>query len=205
MNFLIIGGFLGSGKTSLLLQLASYMREKLDIEKTVILENEIGEVGIDDRVLSGAGYNVRGIFAGCVCCTMSGELTLTVQAIARDIAPDWIIMEATGMAFPQNVKENLSDTLGIDARICCLVDAKRWPRLVKPMAHLLPLQLKEADVVLINKIDLVDEGVLDEVRASAAGFCEPAARIFPVSMHDGIDESILNSILGRERKSEKTD
>ncbi len=71
MNFLIIGGFLGSGKTSLLLQLASYMREKLGIEKTVILENEIGEVGIDDRVLSGAGCNVRSIFAGCVCCTIS--------------------------------------------------------------------------------------------------------------------------------------
>lgn len=201
MNFLIIGGFLGSGKTSLLLQLASYMREKLGIEKTVILENEIGEVGVDDRVLSGAGYDVRGIFAGCVCCTMSGELTLTVQAILRDIGPEWIIMEATGMAFPQNVKENLSDTLGIDARICCLVDAKRWPRLLKPMAHLLPLQLKEADVVLINKIDLVDESVLDGVRESAAGFCEPAARIFPVSLNDGIDESILGSILGRERQS----
>ena len=198
MNFLIIGGFLGSGKTSLLLQLISYMREQLGIEKTVILENEIGRAGIDDRVLSGAGYTVQGMFAGCVCCTMAGELSLTVQAIERDIAPEWIIMEATGMAFPQNVKENLREALGIDARICCLVDAKRWPRLLKPMEHLLPLQLQEADVVLINKIDLIDEDMLRSVRESVTGFCEPEAEIFPVSMNSGIDIQILDRILGRD-------
>ena len=196
MNFLIIGGFLGSGKTSLLLQLAAYMREKLGIEKTVILENEIGKVGIDDRVLSGAGYSVKGMFAGCVCCTMAGELSLTVKAVMEDIAPEWIIMEATGMAFPQNVKENLADALGIDARVCCLVDAKRWPRLLKPMEHLLPLQLKEADVVLINKIDLVDEEALCSVRESAAGFCGPQAEIFEVSLNSEISTEILDRILG---------
>lgn len=197
MNFLIIGGFLGAGKTSLLLQLTAYMQEKLGIEKTVILENEIGQVGIDDRVLAGAGYQVRGMFAGCVCCTMAGELPLTVKAIEQDMAPDWIIMETTGMAFPQNVKENLSDTLGIDARICCLTDAKRWPRLLKPMEHLLPLQLKEADVVLINKIDLVDEEAMDAVRESVTGFCAPETEIFPVSINSGIDIDILDRILGQ--------
>ena len=197
MNFLIIGGFLGSGKTSLLLQLTTYMREKLGIEKTVILENEIGRVGIDDRVLSGVGYNVHGMFAGCVCCTLTDELSLTVKAVERDIAPEWIIMEATGMAFPQNVKENLADSLGIGARICCLVDAKRWSRLLKPMEHLLPQQLKEADAVLINKIDLIGEDALESVRESVAGFCEPEAEIFPVSMNSEIGACILDRILGR--------
>ena len=205
MNFLIIGGFLGSGKTSLLLQLAAYMRDRLGIGKTVILENEIGKVGIDDLVLSGAGYSVRGMLAGCVCCTMAGELPLTVQAIERELAPEWIIMEATGMAFPQNVKENLAETLGIDARICCLVDAKRWPRLLKPLEHLLPLQLKEADAVLINKIDLIDESTLASVRESVAGFCSPDTRIFPVSINNGLGEGILDRILGRDdRNSEQT-
>ena len=198
MNFLIIGGFLGAGKTSLLLKLIPYMREKLGIEKTVILENEIGRVGIDDRVLSGAGYRVQGLFAGCVCCTMAGELSLTVQAIRRELDPEWIIMEATGMAFPQNVKENLADALGIDARVCCLADAKRWPRLLKPMEHLLPLQLQEADVVLINKIDTVDADALRSVRESVTGFCKPEAEICSVSMNAGIDEAILDKILGRD-------
>ena len=100
------------------------------------------------------------------------------------------------MAFPQNVKENLSDTLGIDARICCLADAKRWPRLLKPLEHLLPLQLKEADVVLLNKTDLIDESALASVRESVAGFCSPDTRIFPVSVNGGIAEAVLDSILG---------
>ncbi len=198
MNFLIIGGFLGSGKTSLLLQLTAYMRNKLGIEKTVILENEIGKVGIDDRVLSGTGYNVQGMFAGCVCCTMAGELSLTVKAIEREINPEWIIMEATGMAFPQNVKENLTDALGINARICCLVDGKRWQRLLKPMGHLLPLQLNDADTVLINKIDLIDSDTLDFVCASAAEFCKPSVKLFNVSMNSELDVGIFNSILGRK-------
>ena len=198
MNFLILGGFLGSGKTSLLLQLIPYMRDQLGIKKTVILENEIGRVGIDDRVLAGAGYSVQGMFAGCVCCTMAGELTLTVKAVEQDLTPEWIIMEATGMAFPQNVKENLADALGINARICCLVDAKRWQRLLKPMEHLLPLQLQEADVVLINKTDTVDSDALHSVRESVTGFCKPEAAIYPVSMNVGIDTGILDNILGRE-------
>ena len=198
MKFLIIGGFLGSGKTSLLLKLLPYMHDQLGIEHTVILENEIGRVGIDDRVLSGAGYSVRGMFAGCVCCTMAGELSLTVKAIAQDIAPEWIIMEATGMAFPQNVKENLADTLDIHARICCLVDAKRWPRLLKPMEHLLPLQLAEADTVLINKIDLIDDDALTAVRESVTGCCGPETEIIPVSMNNEIDTDIFERILRRD-------
>ena len=198
MNFLIIGGFLGAGKTSLLLQLITYLHDQLGIEKTVILENEIGKVGIDDRVLSGAGYSVKGLFAGCVCCTMAGELSLTVKEIQRDIDPDWIVMEATGMAFPQTVKENLADVLGIDARICCLVDAKRWPRLLKSLEYLLPLQLKEADVVLINKIDLIDGDALASVRESVQSFCGPETLICPVSMTSGIDARILDSMIGRD-------
>lgn len=196
MNFLIIGGFLGSGKTSLLLQLAKYMSDTLGIEKTVILENEIGKVAIDDRVLAGAGYNVRGIFAGCVCCTMAGELSLSVKEIQCDIAPEWIIMEATGMAFPQNVKENLRDSLAMDSRICTLVDAKRWSSLFKPMEHLLPYQLSEADIVLINKTDLVSEDELAVVRKSVAGFCNKA-QIYNVCLNGEIGTDILDSIIGR--------
>ncbi len=198
MKFLIIGGFLGSGKTSLLLRLAAYMREKRGIKKTVILENELGKVGIDDRVLSGAGYSVRGLFAGCVCCTMAGELSLTVREIERDLAPDWIVMEATGMAFPGTVRENLAEQLGIQARVVCLTDAKRWPRLLNAMGDLLPLQLQGADVVLINKTDLVDEEALQAVRESVAGFTGPDAAIFPVCLNEGVEPAILDRILGRE-------
>ena len=100
------------------------------------------------------------------------------------------------MAFPQNVKENLSDVLGIDPRICCLVDVKRWPRLLKPMEHLLPMQLTEANVVLMNKTDLVSGEELSSVRESVESFCGADTRIYEVSLVSGIDAGILGDILG---------
>ena len=197
MNFLIIGGFLGSGKTSLLLQLAAYMREKLGIEKTVILENEIGKVGIDDRVLSGAGYSVKGMFAGCVCCTMAGELSLTVKAVMEDIAPEWIIMEATGVAFPCNIKENLTNALGMDCHIVCLADAKRWKRLHNAMANLLEYQLKDADLILVNKADLVDETTLAEVMDMVRAF-NGTAKIAATCANEAIPLDLMDNIMGKE-------
>ena len=67
MNFLVVGGFLGSGKTSFILRLAHHMIDDLGIEKIVILENEIGEIGVDDQVLRGAGYEVKGMFSVLSC------------------------------------------------------------------------------------------------------------------------------------------
>ena len=63
MKFLIVGGFLGSGKTSFILNLAKYMVNVRGIQKVAILENEIGEVGVDDKVLRGSGYRVKGMFS----------------------------------------------------------------------------------------------------------------------------------------------
>ena len=87
MKFLIVGGFLGSGKTSFILNLAKYMVNVRGIQKVAILENEIGEVGVDDKVLRGSGYQVKGMFSGCVCCTMAGELPINVRMIQHDYDP----------------------------------------------------------------------------------------------------------------------
>ena len=131
MKILLVGGFLGSGKTSFILKLAHHMIEDLGIANIVILENEIGEISVDDKVLKGSGYQVKGLFAGCVCCTLAGELPSAVRQIEREINPDWIIMEATGVAFPYNIKENVENALGISCKIVCLTDAQRWKRLFR--------------------------------------------------------------------------
>ena len=76
MKMIIMGGFLGAGKTSLVLQMARYLagRNPDKQAKVVILENEIGEVSIDDKILKSGGFEVQTMFSGCVCCTMAGEL-----------------------------------------------------------------------------------------------------------------------------------
>ena len=194
MKFLIVGGFLGSGKTSFIIKLAEYMMEQEKIRKIVILENEIGEVGVDDKILRGSGYQVRGMFSGCVCCTMSGELPINVRMIQKDLDPEWIIMEATGVAFPDSIKQNLLKSLDIHAQVVCLADAQRWEKLVKPLGHLLPLQLKEADLVLLNKIDLVDEEELEAARESISNI-NHQAELVCISTASGIPDAIFRRIV----------
>ena len=197
MKFLIVGGFLGSGKTSFILELAKYMVNTRGIQKVAILENEIGEVGVDDKVLRGSGYQVQGMFSGCVCCTMAGELPINVRMIERDYDPDWIIMEATGVAFPDSIKENLSRTLNLHAQVVCIADAQRWQKLLKPLEHLLPLQLKDADLVLLNKADLVGQEELDEACRSIHAI-NSQARIERVSAKDGIGSAVFDQIVDWE-------
>ena len=81
MKFLILGGFLGSGKTTLLMQLARYLTRGSQEEgpsQVMILENEVGNSGVDDKFLKNSGYQVQNLFGGCTCCTLGSELISSV-------------------------------------------------------------------------------------------------------------------------------
>lgn len=194
MKFLIVGGFLGSGKTSFLIQFAKHLVQVRGVRNVAILENEIGQIGIDDKLLQGSGYEVKGLFAGCVCCTMAGELLVNVRMLQKDLDPEWIIMEATGVAMPGTIRDSLKDKLDIDAQIVCLADAKRWPKLIRAMAPVVAMQLQGADVVLINKVDLVDQESVDAVKGSIHALNE-AARIETCSALESIGAEILDRIV----------
>ena len=194
MKILLVSGFLGSGKTSFILKLAHHMIEDLGIANIVILENEIGEISVDDKVLKGSGYQVKGLFAGCVCCTLAGELPSAVRQIEREINPDWIIMEATGVAFPYNIKENVENALGINCKIVCLTDAQRWKRLFRAMDHLFRYQLMEADVVLVNKIDVADQESIDQCLSDVKEL-NPTAVVVPTCANESIPIELIDRIM----------
>ncbi|NLM45670.1 MAG: GTP-binding protein [Firmicutes bacterium] len=198
MKVLILGGFLGSGKTTALLQLAHYLVERSQSTqktKVVIVENEIGETGIDDKVLRGSGLQVEDLFSGCACCTVSGELTSAASRIRKDFNPDWLIVETTGLAYPRLIRDNLQAALGLSSRICILVDASRWKRLLRPMYNLLSGQIVGADVVLINKTDLVNEETLAQVEADIAAF-DPLPRVMRISAQNRIPAAVWAQVLG---------
>ena len=197
MKFLILGGFLGSGKTSFLLHIAKHLVQVRGIQKVAILENEVGQVSVDDKILNETGLQVRGIFAGCVCCTMAGELAVTVKMIQKEVNPDWIIMEATGVAFPDTIRENLEQYLDEPPQVLCLVDAKRWRKLLGPMGHLLPFQLKGAHKILVNKVDLVSREELDWIKESIVTF-NNTARIEAFSAIETVPAEILDRIVDWE-------
>ena len=194
MKFLIVGGFLGSGKTSFIIHLAKHLVRDRGIRNVVILENEIGQVGIDDKILQGSGYEVKGLFSGCVCCTMAGELLVNVRMLQKDFDPDWIIMEATGVAMPGTIEESLKDKLDIDAQIVCLTDAKRLRKLLRAMAPVITTQLQDADLILVNKADLVDQESLDQIK-SLVREINHSARVESCSALSEMDLELLDSIV----------
>ena len=199
MKLLILGGFLGSGKTSLLMQLARYMTDASGgtaLYRVVILENEVGREGVDDRLLKSSGYNVENLFAGCACCTVGGELVTAVSAIEKDYGPDWMILETTGLAYPGLIRDNLRHALGKKSRLCPVPDASRWARLKIPMAELLAGQIFCADTVLINKVDLAGEETLEGMEADIRGM-NPGAEVRRVSALEEIPTEIWDRVLGR--------
>lgn len=172
MKILIIGGFLGSGKTTVLIQMAEHLIRKSRGENpsiqypVVILENEVSGTGIDNRLLSRSGFKVRELLSGCICCSSSAQLSEAVYSIEKEYSPEWLLIEATGMAYPDAIWETLQEEFQADAKILALLDAARWIRFEKAMLQFARAQMAKADVILVNKIDLVTRRQLLQIQES---------------------------------------
>lgn len=191
MKIIILGGFLGAGKTTILMQLARYLT-KTSVSDTqipvVVLENEISAAGIDDQLLSQADLTVENIFAGCICCTSSANLCQSIQTIEEKYTPQWLLIESTGMAYPDSIRTTIRENTPWPAGILAIADAKRWEKVTRAMPDFIHSQLTDASIVLINKIDLVDEKTLRTVHNEIREF-NKNAEILPsnaLQEHDDI-------------------
>ena len=199
MKILLLGGFLGSGKTSVLLPLAKYLVEHSNYEgtKVAIVENEIGDVSIDGITLRNAGLSVTELFSGCICCTLGTELLNGLFEMEKTQDPEWVIIEATGVACPGNVRESILEAIKTVSvvRTAVLCDAERMQLLLKAISSIAPQQIIDADVLLLNKIDLVDEQVLEENEKTIREL-NADAPIFRICAKEGIDEAVFAAVIG---------
>lgn len=197
MNLIIFGGFLGSGKTSLILSLAHFLVEGEGRAKTdlVIIENEVGEIGIDDKVLKSGGFSVKELFAGCICCQLTSDLITTLNDIDEKINPKWVIIETTGLAYPSKILSSLQKYgKGIESiRTVSVADAERWDELTTITPVLIENQISQGDTVLINKIDLVTDAELQEVEDYVKKLNSKAV-LYKVSANEYIDNSIWEEV-----------
>ncbi len=195
MRVILVSGFLGSGKTTLIRQLAGYLVVDRE-QKVVIIENEVGEVGIDDRFLSGEGFQVKEIYGGCICCQLTGELTLAVNQIAERFSPDWVIIEATGVARPSTILNTLEKYgKGIDGIFTLAVaDTGRWEELMEIMPELISAQVAEAKLVIASKIDEAGEGELQRLMEKVKEI-NPRAGVLAASLIEGLEEPDLRRLL----------
>jgi len=198
MEMVIVAGFLGSGKTTLVLSTISRIIERTG-KKVVIIVNDFGTVGIDGRVMQKYGLNVTELASGCICCTLGGDMLTTVQDIEAKIAPDIIVVEPTGVADPSAIVHAMGQYPGKPMeRILSvvIVDAVRFPAIVKALNRPLTSQIKNADLVLINKIDAVAPEALRDVETALRAM-NAEVRIIPVSALQGTNiDQVVEAVVG---------
>ena len=197
MKIIILGGFLGSGKTTVLLGMIDRVLRfgETDPSKVVIIENEIGEIGVDDKLLRSKGYDVRGMYSGCICCSMSDDIVVTVKEIAAGLSPEFIFIESSGVGYPHNIKDVIKEKLGFDSVVCAVADASRWERLLFALEDMLREQLKKSDFVLVNKTDLSDAESLAQIDGSVREMAE-GAEVFHISASASDFGGALERVLG---------
>ncbi|SFM85112.1 GTP-binding protein [Methanolobus profundi] len=157
MKVIIIGGFLGSGKTTTLRNLGKHLIDKG--HKIAIIVNEVGEVGVDGETISSSGLVTKELTSGCICCSLKVSMEFTLQTIIEDYEPDVVIIEPTGIAFPLQIKEHieLMDLGEVSfSPVVSIVDASRFGVEWEQIPKFIENQIKESEIVCINKIDLVD-------------------------------------------------
>ena len=188
MKVIVLGGFLGSGKTTILLQLAQKIVDQYrgsTETPVVIIENEVGEISIDSELFG--AFQVQEIFAGCICCTLSSDLTKSVIDITEKYKPEYIIIECTGLAYPDKVV----DTIRTYAHECeqvitiTVADASRWYEIMDYMDIFLTGQMKAGDIMVLNKIDLVDESTQKSILQELNDL-NPNAQAISLSAMEGI-------------------
>jgi G3E family GTPase len=152
----VLTGFLGSGKTTLLNRILSERHGK----RIAVIENEFGEVGVDHQLVIGAEEEIFETANGCICCTVRGDLIRILgQLVKRKDRFDYVIVETTGLADPGPVAQtffiddDLKEHFQLDA-IVTLVDAKHAEQHLEEV-RAANEQIAFADVVLLNKTDLV--------------------------------------------------
>lgn len=183
---LVIGGFLGSGKTSLILDFARWFTASGG--RLGILVNEAGTVGIDGSVLTAPGHQVREVFGGCVCCSLAGDLELGVRALAAyDI--DLVVLEPSGMAELDRIAALLEDHAGSAVVVAAVIDAPRLELLRRVAGRLLDSSVRAARFVLLNKVDAAEESASSEARAWVRRL-RPEADLLEVSAELGVDPSV---------------
>lgn len=164
---LIIAGWLGSGKTTLVDHLLR--QAQAEGVRLAIISNEFGDTGIDRALLDAGEEGFVELDGGCVCCRLSDALGETVAQIVEAVRPDRLVLECSGVALPGEVVVQFwrppVDALISEEVVVVLVDAERAAAVPPPDDETFIEQLAAADLVILNKRDLVDDAGFERAEA----------------------------------------
>ncbi len=163
---LVLSGFLGSGKTTLVQRLLSDAADRGI--RIALISNELGELGIDRALLGKGGQSYVELEGGCVCCELSDDLLETLVELQREINPDRFVIETSGVALPYDTQLNFwrepaCDFIGDDMAVV-VVNADQLAE-GRDLEGTFVDQVQSADLLILNKIDLVPEADWPEIEA----------------------------------------
>lgn len=194
----IVGGFLGSGKTT---RINALLREPRGRRIAVVL-NELGAVGVDARRLAAAEEFVE-LDDGCICCALNADLEATLGRLRARGRFDHLVIETTGIADPLPVawtfeRAGLREGYRVDA-IVTVVDALNLPRLLADAPEA-AMQIERADVLLASKLDLASGGLAGVARLVRP--LNPVAPLLPASPGETPWDLLLDAVAGARPPAE---
>jgi G3E family GTPase len=181
----LITGFLGSGKTTLLRHILREVPHKL-----ALIVNEFGELAIDSTILAGKNVRMAELAGGCVCCSLVGEFAAAIDEILETVQPERIVVETTGLAEPEGLLFNIQEDIPqvrLDG-VVTVVDADALLRFPQ-VGHTTRLQIEAADLLVLNKADLVPPEQIEPAKAKLATL--NTAALVVVTQYCEVDPDLL--------------
>ena len=158
----VVSGFLGAGKTTLIKKL---LKEALDGSKTVLIENEFGEIGIDGGFLKEAGIEIKEMNSGCICCSLVGDFGTSLKEVISTYAPERILIEPSGVGKLSDVLKAVENVAGdLDVEInsaVAVVDASKCKMYMKNFGEFFSNQIEYAGTIILSRTDKVDQTKLN--------------------------------------------
>ncbi|MBQ9565727.1 MAG: GTP-binding protein [Synergistaceae bacterium] len=163
MNVLVIGGFLGAGKTSFIKAMTRATGRQF-----VVVENEFGNIDMDSRILKGENPDMKvwELTEGCICCSMNMDFSLSVMTIANTLNPDYLLVEPSGVALPSRIIESLRkisyENIGVLSPVT-IVDAQHFRDQRRDYGEYFGDQVRAAGTVVLSKSENLNENEFAEI------------------------------------------
>ena len=166
----VISGFLGAGKTTFIKRLVEGNKDK---GKTIIIENEFGEIGIDGGFLKNSGIEIKEMNSGCICCSLAGDFEASLRELLEKYSPNRVIIEPSGVGKLSDVLKAVSDVekdLPVESNSAVtVVDVKKCKMYMKNFGEFFNNQIQFANTIILSRTDLADDKKIEEAVALIKG------------------------------------
>lgn len=158
----IVSGFLGAGKTTLIKKL---LKEALADTKTVLIENEFGEIGIDGGFLKEAGIEIKEMNSGCICCSLVGDFGTSLKEVMKTYTPDRILIEPSGVGKLSDVMKAVQNVIDekdvVLNSAVAVVDASKCKMYIKNFGEFFINQIEHAGTIILSRTGNISEDKLN--------------------------------------------